>query len=261
MINTVNIKQQQLKNGYYKTGSGPEHIFIMGSCRVVNYVNYFAAMPQFTVYSIDPFNWNWDKDDNRVDYEQALKAMEGHYGLLEMFKSSTIFIHEYYENAGMFNIKNIYDYGLNPTIDICIPNFNDLFILFKDIITFDSEMRKLAAQDFNVIGRLSEQTETEIMTIRNKNIIKFMHVCSLSDLPDMAQYFTDNFLNIRLFWSYNHVTKDFTLAVFDLINSKYFNNHLTVDRQHEDIFANNYTFLTEYDAAFKWPEQIKKLSL
>ncbi len=261
MINTVNIKQQQLKTGYFKTGSGPESVFIMGSCRVVNYVNYFAAMPQYTVYSIDPFNWNWDREDNRVDYVTAIKQQETNQALLTMFADCKIFIHEWYENAGMFNIKEIYNFGLTPTIDICIPNFNDLFMLFKDIITFDSEMRKLAAQDFNVLGKLSEQTEMEIITVRNKNIIKFLHVCSLSDLPEMAQYFTDNFTKQRLFWSYNHVTKAFTLAVFYLINSKFFNGQLTVDINHEDIFANNYTFLTEYDSAFKWPEEIKKLSL
>jgi hypothetical protein len=45
-------------------------------------------------------------------------------------------------------------------------------MLFKDIITFDGEMLKLAAQDFNVLGKLSEQTEMEIITVRNKNIIK-----------------------------------------------------------------------------------------
>lgn len=266
MINTVNIKQQQLKNGFFKTGNGPENVFIMGSCRVVNYVNYFAAMPQYTVYSIDPFNWNWNAEDNRVDYEQALKSMETHEALLSMLQNCSIFIHEYYANAGMFNVmmegKNIYDFGLNPkVIDICIPNFNDLFILFKDVITFDSEMRKLAAQDFNVLGKLSEQTEMDIITIRNKNIIKFLHVCSLSDLPEIAQYFTDNFLATRLFWNYNHVTKAFTLKVFNLLNEKYFSGSLTVDHNHHDMFDNNYTYLTEYDYAFKWPEEVKKLSL
>jgi len=264
MINTVNIKQAQLRTGYFKTGTGPENVFIMGSCRVVNYVNYFAAMPQFTVYSIDPFNWNWDVNDDRVDYIGALKHQETNQELLDMLAGCKIFIHEWYENAGMFNISKIYDFGLKPEIDICIPNFNDLFILFKDIITFDSDMRKLAAQDFNVLGRLSEQTERAIMEVSSKNLDKFYKVCELSDIPEMVGYFYAMWKEYRMFWSYNHVTKDFTLAVFKFINEKWFNGTLDVDINHHDIFANNYTYLTEYDVknyGFTWNEQVKKLSL
>jgi len=263
MINTVNIKQAQLRTGYFKTGSGPRNVFIMGSCRVVNYVNYFAAMPQFTVYTLDPFNWNWDVNDDRVDYIGAIKQQETNQDLLDMLSGCEIFIHEWYENAGMFNIKEIYNFGLKPTIDICIPNFNDLFILFKDIITFDSEMRKLAAQDFNVLGRLSSSTEETIMEVSRYNISRFEKVCMLSDIPEMWDYFNTNWTSQRLFWSYNHTTKWFTLAVFKFINDNWFVSKLTVS-DHIDMFANNYTYLTEYDFknyGIQWDEPIKKLSL
>jgi len=264
MINTVNIKQAQLRTGYFKTGSGPRNVFIMGSCRVVNYVNYFAAMPQFTVYTLDPFNWNWDVNDDRVDYIGALKQQETNQDLLDMFAGCEIFIHEWYENAGMFNIKEIYNFGLKPDIDICIPNFNDLFILFKDIITFDSDMRKLAAQDFNVLGRLSSSTEEAIMDVSRFNLSRFEIVCMLSDIPEMWDYFNTYWTSQRLFWSYNHTTKWFTLAVFDFINREWFNGTLNVDRNHVDIFANNYTHVSEYDFknyGIQWDEPIKKLSL
>lgn len=264
MINTVNIKQQQLRTGYFKTGTGPEVVFIMGSCRVVNYVNYFAAMPQFTVYSIDPFNWNWNVNDDRVEYMGTLKEQESNKELLTMLASVKIFIHEWYENAGMFNIKEIYKFGLKPEIDICIPNFNDLFILFKDIITFDSDMRRLAAQDFNVLGKLSEQTEQAILAVGNRSIAKFKTVCILSDLPEMWEWFELVWKKHRVFWSYNHVSKLFTLAVFDLISTKYFNGTLKTDHSHEDMFANNFTHPTEYDVkhyGILWKEQIINLNL
>lgn len=264
MINTVNIKQQQLRTGYFKTGSGPEVVFIMGSCRVVNYVNYFAAMPQFTVYSIDPFNFNWNINDDRVDYIGAIKEQETNADLLAMLASVKIFIHEWYENAGMFNIKEIYKFGLKPEIDICIPNFNDLFILFKDIITFDSEMRRLAAQDFNVLGRLSEQTEQAIIAVGMANIEKFKKVCELSDIPGMWEVFRDGWKRNRFFWSYNHVGKMFTLIIFSIIDNQYFNGSLTVDMSHPDMFANNFTSPTEYDVkhyGITWNEPVKKLEL
>jgi len=263
MITTVSIKQQQLKTGYLKIGTGPDHVFIMGSCRVVNYVNYFAAMPRFTVYTLDPFNWNWNDKDERVDYMEAIGKQERNEDLLTMFKNCSIFIHEWYENAGMFNIKNIYSYGLKPEIDICIPNFNDLFILFKDIITFDTRLRAMAAQDFNVLGKLSEQTEGEILNIRGYNITKFYEVCGLSSMPEFGGYFMSLFTSNRFFWTYNHVSKLFTLSIFDIINRRWFDNKLTVDREHEDIFANNYTRLTQYDKlhGINWPEAAINLEL
>lgn len=265
MINTVNIKEQQLKRGYFKTGNGPDHIFIMGSCRVINYVNYFAAMPQFTVYTVDPFNWNWDKENNRTDYMAAIEAQEKNTELINVLKNCTIFIHEYYENAGMFNCsasdKNIYQFGLNPEVDICIPNFNDLFILYADIISFDVGLRKKAIQDYNVIGKLTDQTLSEIAEISNNNLSKFYQICHYTSFPEMASWFGDNYKLKRLFWNSNHVTKAFTLQVFKMLNDKYFAGKLTVDESHNDMFNNNYTYLTEYDYTFKWPEQIKKLSL
>lgn len=62
MINTVSIKQQQLTNTYLKTGSGPDSILIMGSCRVAPYVNYFNLWNEqndnpFTIYTLDPLNY------------------------------------------------------------------------------------------------------------------------------------------------------------------------------------------------------------
>lgn len=257
MINTVNIKQQQLQKGYFKIGSGPDNVFIMGSCRVVNFVNYFAAMPQFTVYSIDPFNWNWDVNDDRVDYIGALKQQETNGNLLDMLAGCKIFIHEWYENAGMFNISTIYNFGLNPEIDICIPNWNDVFVLFQDIVNFDVDIRKSAAQDYNVIGKISDYTKQLIKIKSLASLEKFFKICSLSSFPEMAAYFNTNVRNTRLFWTYNHTSKAFTLALFKMINEKFFNGELTVDESHQDMFANNYTHLTEYDTSFNWDEERK----
>lgn len=264
MINTIKIKQQQLKTGYFKTGSGDTHILIIGSCRVVNYVNYFAAMPQFTVYTLDPFNWNWDKDDNRVDYETAILSQENNKALLDVLSTCSIFIHEYYSNAGMFccdeqSSKNIYLYGLKPYINICIPNFNDLFILFGDIVTFDSTLRKMALQDYNVTGKLSKQTIDSIQVFSNNNVEKFYKVCRLSDIPSMEEYFKEHHKYNRMFWTYNHVTNFFTQYIFKVINNNWFGGLLTIDENHVDMFANNYTYLTEYDKFFLWNEEIKNL--
>lgn len=278
MISTLAIKQAQLQNGFFTVGSGKEVILIMGSCRVCPYVNYFDIWNKengnrFTIHSLDPFNFNWNIDDERVDYEKALSIWEHEVGMLDMLESVNIFIHEYYQNAGMFNvnkngINNIYMYGLNPDIDICIPNFNDNFILANDILKFNPELRKKAEQDFNVIGRLSMSTEWEMISESRKGVQRFHDVCYLSNLPEMSVVFERDGKYKRYFHSYNHISKWFSLAVFQIMNEKYL--HLNLSKEFmeeigkEDMFANSYTKLTDFDIkyyGFDWGEEIVPLSL
>lgn len=271
MINTVLIKQEQLARSFLTHGSGPEVVFIMGSCRVANIVNYFvewnrANGNRFTVHSLDPFNWNWNAANERVDYEQAILGCEDDHKLLKMLSSVDIFIHEYYGNAGMFNVnkddnKNIYHFGMAPQTDVCIPNWNDYFVLFADIVSFDIEIRKRAIQDYNVLGKLSKELQEEIYSISLVNLTKFFSVCIKSDLPEMRNYFQNNILSKRLFWSYNHTSREFTTALFEMMNEKFLHLDLSkgYNRNHEDMFANNYTHLSEYDVAwyhFQWGEEI-----
>lgn len=274
MINTLQIKQQQLSKGYFTAGSGKEVILVMGSCRVVNIVSYLdfwnkANGNRFTIHSIDPFSWNWDINEQRTDYEATLLQLEKHDGLLSMLKSVDWFLHEYYQHSGMFNVnkgseKNIYQYGISPKLDICLPNWNDNFILANDIVSFDLNIRKKAIQDFNVLHRLSAEVEQEIYQRSQSNLKRFYDICGKSDLPEMKQYFENNFTKKRLFWTSNHTSKYFTLALFKLMNEKYLHLDLTngFDENHIDIFANNYTYLTELDVklyGYNWGEEIKPL--
>lgn len=275
MISTLSIKQAQLTSGYFTVGSGKEVILIMGSCRVAPYINYlndWNASNRFTIHSLDPFNFNWDINDERVDFEEALVKWETDEGLLKMIKSVDYFIHEYYANAGMFNVfkereKTIYQFGMNPRMDICLPNFNDYFILFTDIVAFDPELRKKAVQDFNVIGKLSEQTQKDIREISQKNLQKFYDVCRMSSFPDFVDYFKQNFRTKRMWYTYNHVSKNFTLAMFAFLNDNYlkliFTDEYWYEISKQDMFASGYiTPVTEYDLmayGYKWGEEIGSL--
>lgn len=276
MINTIHIKKQQLQNGYFQTGSGSEKMLIMGSCRVAPYVWYLDKWNtengnRFTIYSIDPFNWGWNEKGERVDYEAALQQMETHSGLLEMLKSVDIFIHEFYTNAGMFNCnkladKNIYQFGIKPKEDICIPNFNDLFILFGDIVKFDQELRSKAIQDMNVTGKLSEQTQSEIFAKSQDALNKFYAICLLSDIPEMKDFYQSNFIKKRMHHNFNHVTKHFTLAILMFMNYKYLKLNISSDFwtsiSDYDMFESNFTKLTQYDLdyyGYEWEEPIEEI--
>lgn len=272
MIGTIETKQQQLTKGYFKIGSGNESILVLGSCRSVPYLNYLHDWNvkndnRFTIFFIDPFNWNWDINDNRVDYNEALAQCETNENIATMLRSTTIFIHEYYTNAGMFNCnkkaeKNIYQFGLKPTIDICIPNFNDIFILTRDIVSFDMDIRKKAIADYNVIGRLSERTLIDIDKVRESNLEKFYEICSKTSFPYFAETFKNNYKKQRMFWTFNHIAKMFSKCIFsdivEILKMKT-TNDFWAEISKVDMYANNYTHLCEYDKGYEWNEEIKPL--
>lgn len=272
MITTITTKQQQLKNTYFKVGTGTVNILVIGSCRAVPYLNYFDKWNQsfgerFSIHFIDPFNWNWDENDNRVDYNEKLKELETDERLLNMIRETDIFIHEYYANSGMFNVNksaenNIYKYGMKAIIDLTLPNFNDVFILTKEILDFNVDLKKQAVQDFNVLGKLSNQTLAEIDKIRQQNLDKFYDICSKTDFPDFAHFFKANYKKYRLFWTFNHVSKWYNLYLFfelcKRLNMETTYNFEQLISQH-DLFENNYTHLCEYDEGFDFKEDIKPL--
>lgn len=206
MIGTIHTKRQQLEKGYFRVGDGPEKLLIVGSCRAVPYLNYLDIWNKrhgrFTVSFIDPCNFNWDLNDNRVDYEAAINAKETDLAMLELLASTKIYVHEYYANYGMFNSstdspKNIYQFGLKPEMNICVPNFNDYFILGQPLEA------GLAALE------------------------KFYSVCRMSSFPELEEYFKANWRSKRFFWSHNHVAKEFTLFIFKQMDDRFL--HLGFD--------------------------------
>lgn len=269
-ITTVNTKEQQLKRGWFEIGSGPEKILFIGSCRSVPYLQYFHDWDKnnrFTIRFIDPFNFNYDLKNNRVDMEDKIKALRVDMPMRRMLEETDIFVHEYYANYGMFNTNvddeiNIYNHGMDPKIDICIPSFNDKFILVADIVAFDTEIRKKVIADYNVTGKLTDSTLEEIREISNKNLKKFFDVCEMSDLSGFGRYFKHSYKSVRYWHNSNHVSKWFTITIMMLICE-----HLDIEITDEftiylkdspDIYANIFTPLTEYDE-MEWGEPVKPL--
>lgn len=270
MIGTVEIKQHQLTKGYYSTGLGLETILIIGSCRSVPYLNYLndwnnQNSNRFKIAFIDPFNWNWDINDTRTDYELELSKQESNDKLLDLLRSTNIFIHEYYTNAGMFNCdkkaeKNIYQFGLKPSIDVTLPNFNDVFILTSDIVSFNTDVKKKAIQDYNVIGRLSDRTILDIDKVRDENLQRFYDICSKTDFPEFAEVFKNEYKLRRFFWTFNHTAKAFSRTLFNYMDNKFLKLKIDMDKvSQEDLYSNNFTSLCEYDKGYQWDEPIRLL--
>jgi len=268
MIGTIETKEQQLTKGYFEIGSGATKVLILGSCRAVGYITYFADLNkrnnEYTIYYVDPFNWNWNKRNERIDYEAKLLEMETNNDLLELFKSIDIFIHEYYANAGMFNVmkeaeKNIYQFGMNPKHDITLPNYNDIFLMTAEIVAFMPEIRKEALQDYNVLGFLSDELQAKIKAIKEENLNKFISICKKTTFPEFADLFLAEYKKVRYFWTFNHVAKKYTQELFVMICQKLNIDLTKYNISDKDLWNHHYTSVTEYDREFEFNEPTKQL--
>lgn len=230
MINTIDTKAAQLRDGYYQSGTGPKQILILGSCRTLAYLSYLAdynkGTNELTIRRIDPCDWAVSGVD--------INSLENDERILSVLKSCDIFIHEYLVNWGMFNTtiqaeKNIYQFGLDDADDIAVPNFNDHLILENDWIDYGAA-----------------STPDDYIQRGNKQIEKFCAHAELSSVPEFAQTFFDTWKTIRYFWRPNHVSAAFTKAIFKLINDKFLHLPIT-EVTNEDLFASPRTQVTQRD--------------
>ncbi len=256
MIGTYHTKEALLRAGYYQSGSGPTKLLIQGSCRVLAYLNYLDAWNKrsgnkLTIYHIDPCDFHWDESGQLVDCEARIRKCESNHGLLDMLKSVEIYLHEFFSYYGMFNTdplkeKHIYQFGLKPRLDVCLPNFHDRFVLFNDQLTFDSALRDRVRVE-GVTPYLFERMVSNGLAALDK----FYAVCRLSSFPEFADHFGETWTRTRYFWTPNHVSKEFTLWLYRQLNDRFLN--LPFDDNHWreigdlDIFATPCTPVTKWD--------------
>jgi hypothetical protein len=183
--------------------------------------------------------------------------------MLEVLRSTTIFIHEWYQGFGMFNSdrsapKNIYQFGMKPKIDICFPNWHDRFVMFQELVDFDPVVRDAIKADG---GTPSLQTLLDVRRIGLAALEKFYNICDLSSFPEMAGHFCAQWRKKRFFWTGNHVSKEFTLYLFERMNERFL--HLNLDDEFwrgaetEDLFAKPCTPVTQHDLdayGLTWPD-------
>lgn len=275
MIGTPNIKAQ-LRNVFTvgNTGSNPQEvIYMQGSCRSVAWLNYLnvyneAAGRPLRIHFMDPHDHHWAEDGRQVDCEAAIRNREKDHRLLEVLKSATIFIHEHYGYYGMFNTnkaaaQNIYQYGMCPRLDICCPNFNDRWVLFRDLFRFDSGIKARILRETGEGGRIQDGTVEEIKGMGLAALDKFYEVCRLGSFPEMEAHFKANWQSQRFFWSGNHTSKVFAQYIFRQMNERFL--HLPLDAAFWasvdgiDPLKEPCTYITEYDVkayGLTWPEQL-----
>jgi hypothetical protein len=268
MIDTSTTKKEQLRTGYFQTGTGPERILILGSCRTLALTNYLDCFNRrfgnpFTIYRIDPHDFHWNTQDERVDIEAAVAAQERNSHLLDMLHSTPIFIHEYLRNYGMFNtdrqaLKNIWQFGIAPRLDICLPNWHDRFVLFQDQLNADTALKGMVQA-----GGLTAELSCLMRDLGLAALDKFYNICRLTSFPEMADHFREWWTRKRFFWTGNHVSRHFTLYLFHQLNERFL--HLSWDDafqneiEAQNLFSQPHTPMTQADVdayGLKWDEPI-----
>lgn len=269
MLNTVNTSADHYTKGYHSSGSGPTKILILGSCRVVPYVNYFNwlnAGNRFTVNLVNVVNFYFDITGKQLDQERLLQQLTGRKELESMIASTDWFIHEHTESFGMLNTDrnqpvNIYQHGMKAGIDIAIPNFNNIFILFQEMMDFNPALKARAKADMASGGALSKDLQDEIRVMGLKRIGDFIHYCDISSLPEMGDLFANTWREVRYFWTGSHISNRFTIAVMRLMNEKYLHMNLPdafwMWVQTMDMYSSPASPITQYDRdnfGITWPQ-------
>lgn len=275
MIDTSRSKAAQLANGYFQTGTGPTTVLILGSCRTLHYVNYLQIWNEMsgnklTILRIDPWDWHWNERDELVDLEAALTTCEHDSRILDALRRTDIFIHEHFRYFGMFctdtkEQKNIYRFGLNPSADICFPNFHDRFVLFQDQVSFNEAI----SRTIRISGGSPDALTFDAMKFLGlQSLEKFYDVCRMSSFPEMAEHFRENWTHTRFFSNGNHINKNFALYLFRQMNDRFL--HLPLDESfwqsanQVDLFSTPRTAVTKWDLdayGLDWGEPIEELKL
>lgn len=241
-------------------GEPQETILIVGSCRCVAFINYLnryneSAGKPFRIHAIEPFTFS----------EAQREQMETDERVLGIIRATTIFIHEHYGNFGMFNtsrtikeafatakngdeffipagvydtsneipVKNIYQFGMAPRLDISIPNFHDVMVLENDYAAY------------------GQPTPENYVELGEAAVKKFCNLCLLTSFPEMFLHFWQNWRTTRFFYRPNHTSSAFTLYIFKLMEEKFLKLGLTDDfwqgASTEDLFRDPHTEVTEND--------------
>lgn len=220
--NTVNTAAAHRVNGTHCAGFGPTCVVVLGSCRILPIVNalHYLNDGKFELHCVNVVNFSFDDAGNQVDPNEYTKRFEANPVLLDVFRRCKVFIHEHVGNYAMFNTvpfqeKSVYKFGMNAGVDIILPNFHDIFILLQELVDFDSAIRDEAR------AGVSDALKAKVKERGLQQVERFLGYCASSSIPEFGSIFRDTWRSTRYFWAGNHVSHQFTNAVFRLINDKF----------------------------------------
>lgn len=274
--NTINTKNGHHTHGFHCVGTGPEVIVILGSCRVLPYFNYLDRLNtnnRFSVVLVNVVNFSFDAQGNPVNGREFTKQFETNEVLMSVLKRCKWFLHEHICTYGMFNVdkeqeKHIYQFGMAPEIDISIPNWNDIFILFQELVDLDTHVRQWTKVDMETWGAISGDLKKHVKEKGESRIQHFLDICAKTSLPEFGRIFQSTWRGNRYWWTGNHISSKFTTAVFQLMNNKFLHLALPDDFISwclaDDAYSTPCSRITKYDReafGIEWPQATEELTI
>jgi len=188
--------------------SAPTTVVIVGSCRVVPFLNYLRSHETpMNILCFNPVEM-WDGPGHEVS--------DGVNAVMAGFRFGKVdyMICEHLQYCGAINTvrsskDNIYDsLGCNPDVEIRLPNWQGIHL-------FDTET---AIYDPTGYGNLSHEEKVSHIRIESaKHRARFLSHCRKSSFPQLESWVEERWLTTRLGWSSNHPTLTLTNKMFDLI--------------------------------------------
>lgn len=276
MLDTNNTKDPHKTRGYFSIGSGPIKILILGSCRVLGYANYFSYLNRtncFTINLVNVVNFWMDEQGRTVEPDRFATRFEKNHDVLKMISETRWFLHEHTESFGMFNTskqlpKHIYQFGMNAAVDISLPNFHNIFILFQDILEWNQDFKTEAKSDIAKTGDLSTELKQKILNLSEMQLNHFLGICRKTNVSEFADLFESQWRLVRYFWTINHISAAFSGDVFRIINEKFLQLDLEPwfweKVRRDDLYENPHSPITKYDIechGLKWPQPVENLNL
>lgn len=276
MLNTVNTKPPHLVRGFFSVGSGPIKILIIGSCRVlpyVNYLNYLNTENRLTINLINVVNFYFDPLQRGFETEQTVATFEGNQELLEMIRGTRFYFHEHIERFGMFNNnrecgKHIYQFGMKPEHDVSLPNFNNIYIFFQSFVDLDAAVKNEVKREVDSMGKISPELQHKLRSRGLSDISHFLEICRKTSIPEFADLFERTWRNTRYFWTGSHIAMPFTREVFRLMNDRFLRLNIPQSFwtrvEQEDLYRDPHTPITQYDVdnyQLTWPQPVQPLKL
>ena len=209
---TTNHLRAAYANSSFSFGNpaGGETICIVGSCRIVPILNYFRAFNSlcghpFEIICLNPVEM-WDGPGHEVA-NGVNRCLSGY-----RFGKVNHLICEHLQFCGVLNTadgaeQSIFpDLGCAPGAVWRIPNWHGMLFYDSELAMFDKERYGAMERDHKIAelrGRMAGCRE------------KFLGFCERSSFPDLASWAATNWLDTRLGWTLDHVSRSLTWRVFE----------------------------------------------
>ena len=215
IVDVNNRKQIMIVNNH-----SHENILLIGSCRIVPFLNYLMHHDlfgnKFNYLCILVYVPEMIQLSEEIIFNEEIK---------KQICGSTILFSEYVKNYNYFNTqrlteKSIFNIHNSFTREIIIPNWGDICLYTKDLIQyknlkneFDQLIKhEISLQDFTTILQNCQKQELQ----RHANLL------NKSNYPELITFTNSNLTWLKLAHTLNHPSNIYFIEMYRLIIEKNF---------------------------------------